>query len=310
MKRTDDAVAAYKLFIDRFPDAPDPERPYLNLIDALHEAGRYPEALNWVQQTRARFKNDIGDALALFAQLRIHMAQASWSTVVRDADELLKLPDLGGTRVPGGTNPAEITFLRGFALEQLGRTEEAIAVYLSIPDGRNEYYGTRATQRLLALAAGEKSRALVRMRLNALLNESKVASAAGQFEQARAAAQSSLRLTNDPQIRAEALKYPADGVQRSLPAYRLPKFNQIALIKAAGNPPDKNSHDALADNLLLLGLYDEALPELLAARGPKQNTGGPDEDYTIRHALFARRHVRIVRCASANRFGERCRLTS
>ena len=71
MKRTDDAVAAYKLFIDRFPDAPNPERPYLNIIDALHEAGRYPEALNWVQQTRARFRNDIGGALALFAQLRI-----------------------------------------------------------------------------------------------------------------------------------------------------------------------------------------------------------------------------------------------
>ncbi|HEY6660874.1 MAG TPA: tetratricopeptide repeat protein, partial [Pyrinomonadaceae bacterium] len=94
MKRTDDAVAAYKLFIDRFPDAPNPERSYLNIIDLLHETGRYPEALNWVQQTRARFKNDIGGALALFAQLRIHMAQGSWSTIVRDADELLKLSDL------------------------------------------------------------------------------------------------------------------------------------------------------------------------------------------------------------------------
>ncbi len=186
MKRTDDAVAAYKLFIDRFPDAPSPERSYLNLIDALHEAGRYPEALNWVQQTRARFKNDLGGALALFAQLRIHMAQRSWSTVVRDADELLKFSDLGGTRVPGGTNPAEITFLRAYALEQLGRTEEAIAAYLSIPDGRNEYYGTRATQRLLGLANNEKSRSLVRMRLNALLNESKTAKCSRPVRASRA----------------------------------------------------------------------------------------------------------------------------
>ena len=100
MKRFDQAISNYKLLIDRFPDAPSPERPYLNIIDALHEAGRYPEALNWVQQTRARFKNDLGGALALFAQLRIHLAQGSWSTVVRDADELLKLSDLGGTRVP------------------------------------------------------------------------------------------------------------------------------------------------------------------------------------------------------------------
>src|ERR1044072_4076889 len=65
MKRTDDAVTAYKLLIDRFPDNPTPERAYLNIIDALHEAGRYPEALNWVQQTRARFKNDFGGTLAL-----------------------------------------------------------------------------------------------------------------------------------------------------------------------------------------------------------------------------------------------------
>src|SRR5215213_1569814 len=206
LKRTDDAVNAYKLLIQRFRDRPNPERAYLNIIDVFHEAGGYSEALGWVQQTRTLFKNNIGDALALFAQLRIHMAQGSWATVVRDADELLKFSDLGGTRVPGGTNTAEVNFLRAFALEQLGRTEEAIAAYLSIPDGRNEYYGTRATQRLLDLATNEKSRSLVQMRLNALLNDSKTASAAGQFEQARAAAQSSLRVTNDPLVRVEALK--------------------------------------------------------------------------------------------------------
>jgi soluble lytic murein transglycosylase-like protein/outer membrane protein assembly factor BamD (BamD/ComL family) len=271
MKRSDDAVAAYKLFIDRFPDAPNPERSYLNIIDLLHEAGRYPEALNWVQQTRARFKNDTGGALALFAQLRIHMAQGSWSTVVRDADELLKLSDLGGTRIPGGTTTAEVNFLRAYALEQLGRTEEAIAAYLSIPDGRNEYYGIRATQRLLDLATSEKSRSLVRMRLNALLNESKVASAAGQFDQSRLAAQSSLRLTNDPQLRAEALKY-LQAAYGALAAYRLPQFNKISLSK---QPADGGT---LADNLLLLGLYDEALPELLAEPKPPIST---DEDYTI-----------------------------
>jgi soluble lytic murein transglycosylase-like protein len=279
MKRTDYAITAYKLFLDRFPDAPNPERTYLNLIDALHEAGRYPEALSWVQQTRARFKNDTGGALALFAQLRIHMAQGSWSTVVRDADELLKFSDLGGTRVPGGANSAEITFLRAFALEQLGRTEEAIAAYLSIPDGRNEYYGARATQRLLNLAAVEKSRALVRMRLNALLNESKVAGAAGQFEQSRVAAQSTLRLTGDAQVRAEALRYLQTAYD-SLAAYRLPKFNRISLVKPSEDPPNTDSHDAVAGQLMALGLYDEALPELLAARANK-TSGGPDEDYTI-----------------------------
>ena len=276
LKQYEGAVVTYKVLIDKFPDNPTPERAYLNLIDALHEAGRYTEALNWVQQARARFRNDLGGALALFAQLRIHMAQGSWSTVVRDADELLKFADLGGTRVGGGTSTAEVNFLRAYALEQLGRTEEAIAAYLAIPEGRNEYYGTRATQRLWNLATSEKSRTLVRMRLNARLSESKAQNAAGQCEQSRAAAQASLRLTDDPQLRGEALRQ-VQAAYNALPAYRLPKFNKISLLK---EQPEANNHAAIADNLLFLGLYDEALPELFATRAQK-STGNTDEDFTI-----------------------------
>ncbi len=277
LKRYDAAVLVYKALIDKFPDNPNPERAYLNIIDALHEAGRYSEALNWVQQARARFKNDVGGALALFAQLRIHMAQGSWATVVRDADELLKLSDLGGTKVGGGTTPAEVNFLRAYALEQLGNYEEAIAGYLSIPDGRNEYYGTRATQRLHALAVDEKSRTLVRNRLNSLLSESKTAGASGQYEQSRAAAQAALRLTDDAQIRSDALKQ-LQADYGALSNYRLPQFTRISLLK---QQPPTGDHDALADNLLLLGLYDDALPELLVARGTNKTFGATDEDYTI-----------------------------
>src|ERR1043166_8864222 len=277
LKRYDAAVVVYKALIDKFPDNPNPERAYLNIIDALHEAGQYSEALNWVQQARARFKNDLGGALALFAQLRIHMAQGSWATVVRDADELLKLPDLGGTKVGGGTSTAEVNFLRAYALEQLGNFEEAIAGYLSIPDGRNEYYGTRATQRLLALAVNEKSGTLVRNRLNSLLSETKAAGTAGQYEQSRAAAQAALRLTDDRQIRAEALKQ-LQADYAALSNYRLPQFNRISLVK---QQPPNGDHEALADNLLLLGLYDDALPELLATRGAGKTSNATDEDYTI-----------------------------
>lgn len=266
MRRYDDAVAAYKRFIERFPDAPNPERPYLNLIDVFHEAGRHNDALAWVQQTRERFKGDIGGTLALFAQLRIHLAQANWPAAVRDAEELSKTSDLGGTRVPGGTNPAEVTFLRAYALEQSGRTEEAIAAYLSIPDGRNEYYGMRATQRMIALGAAEKSRALVQMQLNSLLNQAR----AGQTDQARVAAQSALRLTNDPKTRAEILKH-LQAAYDALPSYRLPKFKQVSLVS--------KDPEMLSDTLLALELYDEALPELLARRGTVAPAS--DEAYTI-----------------------------
>lgn len=264
MKRYDDAVAAYKRHIARFPDAPNPERPYLNLIDVFHEAGRHNEALDWVQQTRARFKNDIGGTLALFAQLRIHLAQSNWPAAVRDAEELSKASDLGGTRVPGGTNPAEISFLRAFALEQMGRTEEAVAAYLSIPDGRNEYYGMRSTQRLLDLANADKSRVIVQMRLNSFLNETK----SEQNEAAKVAATSALRLTNDPKTRAEILKRLQTAYQ-ALPAYRFPQFEPML---AQTNRP-------LVDNLFSLKLYDEALPEYLAARGTVDSKS--NEAYSI-----------------------------
>jgi soluble lytic murein transglycosylase len=246
-----------------------------------------------VQQTRARFKNDLGDALALFAQLRIHLAQASWAAAVRDAEELAKFSDLGGTRVPGGTTAAEVSFLRAFALEQLGRTEEAVAGYLAIPDGRNEYYGARATQRLLDLAGGEKSRALIQNRLNALTNEAKVASASGQWEQARVAAQSAIRLTTDQQKRTELLRYLRSAYD-SLAPYRLPKFNQISLTSPANSNPNPPP-ETLADSLLTLGLYDEGLPEFLAA---KNTNATPDQGYTIaRLSLPAGLPNRAVRFA-------------
>ncbi len=293
MKRTDDAVAAYKLLIDRFPDNPNPERAYLNVIDAYHEAGRHGDAVTWVLQTRARFKNSLGDALALFAQLRIHLANANWAAAVRDADELAKFSDLGGTRVPGGTTPSEVSFLRAFALEQLGRTEEAVAGYLALPDGRNEYYGARATHRLLSLAGGEKSRQLVQNRLNALTNEAKVASTAGQWNQARVAATSALRIANDPQRRTELLTILRSAYEALAP-YRLPKFNQISLTPASSSDPTPNGQ-TIADLLLSLELYDEALPELLAT---KNTNPTPDQSYTIaRIALQADLPNRAIRFA-------------
>lgn len=294
LKRTDDAVAAYKVLIDKFPDNPNPDRAYLNIIDALHEAGRHADALNWVQQTRARFKNDLGGTLALFAQLRIHLAQASWAAAIRDAEELAKASDLGGTRVPGGTSPSEVAFLRAYALEQSGRTEEAVTTYLSIPDGRNEYYGERATQRLLALANGEKSKTFVQMRLNALTNEARTTSTAGQWEQARVAAQSALRLTSDQQKRTELLTILRSAYD-TLASYKLPKFNQLSLTPATGADP-LPMHDALADSLLALGLYDEGLPEFLASSAAK--APAIDLSYTIaRLSLQAGLPNRAIRFA-------------
>ena len=71
LKRFDEAINAYKNFIERYGTGTNPERPFLNIIDTLRDAGRDADALAWVEQTRAHFKGQVGATLALFSQARI-----------------------------------------------------------------------------------------------------------------------------------------------------------------------------------------------------------------------------------------------
>ena len=301
-KRTDDAIAAYQQLIERFPSAPNPERPYLNVIDALRDAGRDSDALAWVRQTRERFKGQIGATLALFAQAKIHIAQNYWSAAVTDLDELRQVQDLGGARIPGGTTAAEVLFLRAFALEQSGRIREAIDAYLLVPEGRNEYYGFRANERLRGLNADSGAGPVAAATAEALRTQLKQSIESGELETARRIAQSALRVVTEARARGDLL----DLVRRayaSSPAYKFPAFGLIPLGRqnVLGNATAKDeaapSHQALADELLFLGLYDEGTRELVAASAgrtpariaPPNNTGaaqnrtGPatDFDYTV-----------------------------
>ena len=192
LQRTDEAIAAYRLLIDRYPDASNPERPFLNIIDALREAGRDQEALNWVQQTRTRFKDQGPSTLALFSQARIRLAQGAWALAHADLDALSQEPNLRGA------SQSEVPFLRAYTLEQMNRMEEAINAYLSIPDGRNEYYGRRATQRFKALIADSRAAPVISPLRDKLIADAQQSLAAGQWELARRSAQSALRLTEDP----------------------------------------------------------------------------------------------------------------
>ncbi|MDQ3802118.1 MAG: tetratricopeptide repeat protein, partial [Acidobacteriota bacterium] len=153
-----EALTRYQRFIEKYADEENIERAYLNVIDVLRDTGEDTEAVKWAQRTRERFKGSLPEALAVFAQARVHIAKGDWQSALNDLNELQAFPDLGGTRAPGGANKAEVSFLKGFALEQLQRFPEAIDVYLSIPDGRAEYYGCRASERLRLLAGDERAK--------------------------------------------------------------------------------------------------------------------------------------------------------
>lgn len=268
--RTDEAITAYRQLIDQYPNDPTPERPYLNAIDALRDGGRDQDALAWIDQTRQRFKGKPAAALALFSLARVHLAQGAWSHALSDLEALRGEPELGGNKVPGGTSLVEITFLHAFALEQLGRIREAVPEYLSIPDGRSEYYGARATQRLFGLAAQPAGKDIVAAQLSQDRNDAKQAGANGQDERARAAAQNALRLTSDPATRQELIDVTRRAYS-NLSAYTLPQLRLIdvgrqeiiiaRIDKGTANATSKQ----IADELLFLGLYEEGSPELAAS---------------------------------------------
>lgn len=283
LKRFDESIAAYKSIIERYGTGTTLERAYLNIIDTLRDAGRDGEALSWVEQTRTRFKGQVTATLALFSQARIHLAQEAWDKALADFDALRVESNLGSATVPGSTNQTEVAFMRAYVLEQLGRTEDAINAYLTIPDGRNEYYGGRATRRLRALAADAKSRSSIAARAEALRAEAQKALGGRQYEDARRAAQTALRLAEDNALRDELLDI-ARRAYDSLPAYSniptprlLPAGRQTVIASGQHNPNNSPTHQALADELLFLGLYDEGAPELAIAEKASGTAGVVEE---------------------------------
>jgi soluble lytic murein transglycosylase len=283
LKRFDESIAAYRSIIERYGTGTTLERAYLNIIDTLRDAGRDAEALNWVEQTRTRFRGQLAATLALFAQARIHLAQSAWDKALADFDALRAESNLGSASIPGSTNQTEVAYLRAYLFEQLGRTEDAINAYLLIPDGRNEYYGGRATRRLRALAAAEKSRSSVLARMEALRAEAQKALGNKQFDEARRAAQSALRLTEDETVKNELLGI-ARRAYASLPAYNnvpspglLPVGRQNVFAGGQTKPNPSPTHQALADELLFLGLYDEGAPELAVAEKVSASADVPAE---------------------------------
>ncbi|HKS27999.1 MAG TPA: transglycosylase SLT domain-containing protein [Pyrinomonadaceae bacterium] len=284
-KRYDEALSAYRRIIERYTEQSAQERAYLNVIDVLRDAGRDREALEWVRDARSRFRGQAA-ALALFSQARIHLTQGAWAEALADFDALLGESDLGGGRAAGGTNKTELSFARAFVLEQMGRTDEAISAYLSIPDGRNEYYGWRATLRLRGMAKAERTREAIASRLQALRSEAQQAMAGGNAERARVAAQSALRLTEDESATREMLDV-ARRAYAQLPAYnrlrtfKLLPFGRQEIRQTASPASSRPTHKALADELLFLGLYDEGAPELAVAENANEAGAAADATFTL-----------------------------
>jgi soluble lytic murein transglycosylase len=271
MGKYKEAIALYQKFIGRYPTDERLDRAYLNIVDAYRDDGDEQNALKWVSATEEAFKGKLPEAIAVFAEARIYLADSNWQNALASLDRLKTFADLGGINVPGGTNATEVDFLRAFSLEQLQRYDEAIETYLSIPDGRSEYYGARSTERLLLLANNENAKASVAQKVASLGADAK----SRDSEKARKALQSLIRLTNKGGEREKLLE-DLRAVYRALPAYeKVPSFKMLEigrqeLINAPVTESPENEHKRIADELLFLGLYDEAAPEV------ETNLNSPD----------------------------------
>jgi len=148
MGRFSESAARYAEYCDRYPNGERIDTAHLNVIDTLREADKPGDALLWVKRTRQRFGGGPTETNAIFAALRLYVAEGKWNEAVSSADELLRRSFSKAVL----TSPSEVTYLRAFALEQSGRKSEALTGYLAVPDGIESYYGWLATQHLTNLA--------------------------------------------------------------------------------------------------------------------------------------------------------------
>jgi soluble lytic murein transglycosylase len=153
MGRFTESAARYAEYVDRFPNGERIDTAHLNVIDTLREANQPADALLWVNRTRQRFAGSAVETNAMFAALRLYIAENQWSDAVNVADQLLQRSFSKAVQ----TSRAEVSYLKAFSLEQAGRKGEAFNAYLTVPDSIESYYGWLATQHLNALAGPSRA---------------------------------------------------------------------------------------------------------------------------------------------------------
>ncbi|HSL54873.1 MAG TPA: transglycosylase SLT domain-containing protein [Pyrinomonadaceae bacterium] len=153
MGKFSEAAARYAEYVDRFPNGERIDTAHLNVIDTLREANRPAEALQWVTKTRQRFAGTAVETNAMFAALRLYVAEDQWTDAVNIADQLLTRSFPKAVL----TSRSEVAYLKAFSLEHAGRKEEAITAYLAVPDSIESYYGWLASQRLAKLAGPSRA---------------------------------------------------------------------------------------------------------------------------------------------------------
>jgi len=151
-----EAAVIYEQYTIMYPAGERIDSAYLNMIDALREAGKDTEANAWVDKTRERFGGMPTEANAMHARLRMQVNRGRWSDAEATAALMQAQVKFSGAMV----NMDEVKYMRAYALEKQNKRAEAANIYSSIPASSTSYYSGLASDRLASLTPGIKRTAL------------------------------------------------------------------------------------------------------------------------------------------------------
>ncbi|MBO0725425.1 MAG: transglycosylase SLT domain-containing protein, partial [Blastocatellia bacterium] len=274
----DRAIARYEAFLKEYPKSDYVGYAHLNAIDTLRSAGRLEEALAWASRAQTNVSDPFIVVSGLFQEAKILLTQGNYVQALARFTAL-KSRNLNARGLTAGTNLPEVSFMRAYCLEKLGKFDEAISEYLALPElreGAAGYYGRRASERLRALGSDPRAGVLVVTRRDGFISHARTSWAQGSAAVAKSAANQALRFQIGWTIRTELLKI-LRGAYSKLPGYQLPKIpitqvGRTAPIESGATSPGEASHQTIAGDLLFLGLYDEGATELLQTPAGKADS--------------------------------------
>src|SRR5262249_23288585 len=144
------------------------------------------------QRIQKQFAGQPLAAVGLFNEAKIEIVRGDYDRALQLLTRLQALPIY--PRLLSAPIRGEAAFMRVYAIEQMGRLEEAARLYLAMPDERDNYFGHRATLRLRGLAATEEGRRITEQIARGYRDQAKAALQAGRYSEAKDAARQALRL--------------------------------------------------------------------------------------------------------------------
>ncbi len=275
----DRAISRYEAFLKEYPRSEYFGYAHLNAIDTLRSAGRSGEALKWAARAQANGNEPFTVVTGLFQEAKILLTQGDYAATLTRFTAL-KSRNLNVRGLVATTNPPEVAFMRAYCLEKLGRFDEAINEYLTLPElreGAAGYYGLRSSERLRMLDKIPQAKSLVAAKREEFLSKARAAHAQGNAGAARPAANQALRLAADEATRGEMLNILRAAYSK-LPGYQVPNIQappagRIAQVGAGATMPSGTDHQTIANELFFLGLQDEGAAELAETPFGKSREG-------------------------------------